>query len=123
MRVSEQEKRTRVSELEAIFEALTNGIALFNADGHVVHMNTALRELLSNFTQPDSTDFNISAEERLERLKLTDEQGQLLTDETSPIKRVLRGEVLRGLECAYYFHANIERPGSSAHRWWCAYSR
>ncbi len=98
LRVSEQEKHTRVSELEAIFEALSNGIALFNADGHVVHMNTALRGLLSIFTQPDSADLNISAEERLERLKLTDEQGQLLTDETSPIKRILRGEVLRGLD-------------------------
>ncbi|MEO8957039.1 MAG: ATP-binding protein [Ktedonobacteraceae bacterium] len=97
LRVSEQETRTRVSELEAIFEALTNGIALFNADGHAVHMNTALRELLANVIQPDSTDSGISAEERLERLKLTDEQGQLLTAETSPIKRVLRGEVLRGL--------------------------
>lgn len=98
LQVSEQEKRTRVSELEAIFEALTNGIALFNGDGHVVHMNTALRKLLSICMQPDIADSSISAEERFERLEPTDEQGRLLTTETSPIKRVLRGEVLRGLD-------------------------
>ncbi len=98
LRVTEQETRSRVSELEAIFEALTNGIAIYNADGHVVHMNTALREMISLFTLPDSADVNISAEERLERLQPTDEQGQLLTLENSPIKRVLRGEVLKGLD-------------------------
>ena len=97
LRASEQETRTRVSELEAIFEGLTDGIALFDAEGHALHANTGMRELLAPYTSAEFPSLDLATEERLQQLKPTDENGELITRETSPVRRILKGEVFTGL--------------------------
>ena len=97
LRATEQETRTRVSELEAIFEGLTDGIALFDTEGHAVHTNTAMRELLAPYTSAEFPSLDLATDERLLQLKPTDEYGELIVRETSPVRRILQGEVLTGL--------------------------
>lgn len=98
LRASEQETRTRVNELEAIFEALTDGIALFDTEGNALHINVALRELLSFHIQEDISNTSSLTVERFRHLEAKNEQGQLLTEEDSPLVRVLRGAVLKGMD-------------------------
>lgn len=97
LRATEQETRTRASELEAIFEGLTDGIALFDTEGHAVHTNTAMHELLMPYTSAAFPTLDLATDGRLLQLKPTNEHGELITRETSPVRRILSGEVLTGL--------------------------
>lgn len=97
LRATEQETRARMSEMEAIFEGLTDGIALFDTEGRAVHTNTAMRDLLVPCAPTAFPALDLSIDERLQILKPTNEHRELITRETSPIRRILSGEVLTGL--------------------------
>jgi PAS domain S-box-containing protein len=84
----------QASELEAIFEAQADGVAVYDLQGSFVRTNTALRRLLGFDADADYTARPL--EERARRLVLFDEQGQVLTPEQWPHWRVLRGEILAG---------------------------
>jgi len=92
---SEREIAIRASELEAIFESITDGIFLFNSDKQIIRMNGAARDLLALNGQEDSY-LSRPADQRVSLLNMRDEYGQLLPEEQIPISRILNGEVLKG---------------------------
>ena len=94
LRRSEQAASASTSELEATFESITDGVFVFNQEGHVIRMNMAFRELLGIQVHPDY--FSHSPDERRQLFTIADEQDQPLPYEQWPQNRILRGESLKG---------------------------
>jgi len=90
----EQEVSAQASELEALFEAITDGIFVYDAAGQLRRMNAAARTLLSRYIPPD--DFSISARARAERYGPRSPDGRPLAPEQVPVARMLRGEEFTG---------------------------
>jgi PAS domain S-box-containing protein len=91
---SEHKLAERVGQLEAIFQAMVDGVIVFDDQGHVLHMNMAARDLLGLDSQPD---FSLQvAGERPSSYDAQDEQRPPLFTEQWPLLRVLKGEVLMG---------------------------
>ncbi len=83
--------RTHAAELEAIFDALTDGIVVYNALGQITHINAALQRMAG---VNHYYDFFLSVEERLSVSPLYTLRGDLVPPEQWPVQRVLRGEIL-----------------------------
>jgi PAS domain S-box-containing protein len=90
----ERAARARASELEAIFEAVADGIAAYDAEGRVTRMNPTVRTLLAMDAEPDFTARSLS--ERVPLMPARDMQGKLISQEQWAVHRALRGEVLTG---------------------------
>jgi PAS domain S-box-containing protein len=88
----EQEVAERAHELEAIFEAMTDGIAFLDLQGNLVRTNRAFRTL--HGVQEDSAFLTLPLEQRMARLALADEQGHAVSVEDWPLSRLLRGKTL-----------------------------
>jgi PAS domain S-box-containing protein len=88
----EREVAERAQELEAVFEAITDGIAVLDSKGRLVRTNHAFRTLHGVEHSPDF--LTLPLEERASILALADEQGQPLAVEALPFSRVLHGETL-----------------------------
>ncbi len=82
------------ARLEATFEALADGVCIFDRDGRIMQANPALRELLS--LDQDPSYLSLPWAERSPRLDMCDEQGHLLPEGEWPICRVLGGETIDG---------------------------
>lgn len=93
-----QEAAARASELEAIFEAITDGVVVYDAEGHIVQTNSAAREAFALNTTSDYA--NLPLEDRVPLYAPCDEQGQPLPADQWPQARLLRGEVLTGVQAA-----------------------
>ena len=103
-RLYEEEQRLhaqaarQAGELEAIFEAITDGIFVFGQMGEVWRWNVAARDLLGmdaptgEYTQPMHV--------RDQRTEVWDAQGRSLPQAQWPLFRVLGGEVLTGEHAA-----------------------
>jgi signal transduction histidine kinase/integral membrane sensor domain MASE1 len=87
----------RAAQLEAIFEAMADGVAVYDAVGHLVQENTAQRRLLGLDAAPPGYA-ELALPERLALFVARDEQGRPLASDEGPLPRVLRGEVLTGAE-------------------------
>lgn len=95
----------RISQLEAIFEAMADGVFVYDQQGQIVQMNTAASELLL----PGATDFAArSLQERLAQLAVRDLQGRLLSRQDWPMLRILHGEVLKGRDAV---DVQLRSPG------------
>ena len=90
----ERAAAVRASELEAIFEAVADGIAAYDAEGRVTRMNPTVRSLFALDAQPDFTARSLS--ERVPLMSARDMQGKLISQEQWAVHRALRGEVLTG---------------------------
>ncbi len=88
----ERELAHRVSQLEATFEAIVDAIVLYDAEGRIVDMNRATRQLLG--LDRDASFQLASFEERMAHLNIRDAQGQPLPLEHISVRRALRGEVV-----------------------------
>ena len=86
--------QAQASQWETIFEAITDAVFVFDADGMIVQMNTAARKLLGLDVMPDYTTYSWA--ERLAQLHLRDRQGRALAREQWPMVRLLKGEELTG---------------------------
>lgn len=86
------------ARLEAIFNAIADGIYVYDRDGRLIQTNTSARELNPQ-TQRDAY-LERSVDERIAAIDVRDEQGRPLTLAASPVMRVLRGEVLTGTNAA-----------------------
>ena len=86
------EAERRAAELTATFEAIADGVAVFDTRGRLVRENAALRHLLgADATALDYTRFSLS--EQLELFAVHDEQGRPLRDTSvGPLPRALLGE-------------------------------
>lgn len=90
----EEQTRAQMRELEAIFEAMTDGVFVYDATGHVVRCNRAASALLAIPAQDDY--LSLALDERSVLLSPRDEHGRKLLVAPRPISRILQGETLSG---------------------------
>ncbi len=95
---SEQEAQKQAQQLEALFEAMTDGILIYDADGHLQHTNTMARTLLSRYVRQEHFSQPLSFETVQTRLHSPD--GKSITPDQVPSVRMLHGEVLTGANTA-----------------------
>ncbi|MFL5697961.1 MAG: GAF domain-containing protein [Ktedonobacteraceae bacterium] len=102
---SEQHSRidaiARAKQLEAIFEAIVDGVIVYDSEGRIQQMNSTAREILAVNSQPDYStsvlDDRFSLlRERLFPFKVLDDHGIPLSQEQWPVIRILNGEMLKG---------------------------
>jgi K+-sensing histidine kinase KdpD len=93
--VAEGQAITRANQLEATFEAMTDGVVVYNHQGHVLQTNAATDHLFGLACLP-STDKARSRQELLLRAAERDERGALLPAEWRPLSRLFKGKALSG---------------------------
>jgi PAS domain S-box-containing protein len=93
-RALERQLAEQAAELEAIFEAMADGVLVHDAQGRVLRVNQAYRDLMGVEADPDH--FARSIDERVRRLRVLNEQGHPIPEEHSVSRRVLSGEVVSG---------------------------
>lgn len=91
---AEHEAERRAREAEATFEAMTDGVVMYDAAGHVLQMNQAARELFAGVAPVGFASRPFG--ERAASVVVRDEEGALLPPERWPTNRILRGESLYG---------------------------
>src|SRR5438876_531569 len=95
--VAEREAMLRANQLEATFEAMNDGVVIYNRQGQVLHTNAAIRRLFGLGTIPSKDEANARQELLLHAVQ-RDEQGQLLPEKRRPLARLFAGEVLTGTQ-------------------------
>jgi PAS domain-containing protein len=90
----EREAAERANLVQAVFDAEVDGIFVCDADGKVTRANRTALELFGLDGVPSFS--HLSRDERIAEMDMRDEHGQPLTRESSPLSRVLCGEVLTG---------------------------
>ncbi|HZU01944.1 MAG TPA: PAS domain S-box protein [Ktedonobacteraceae bacterium] len=91
-REATREAAERASQMEAIFEAVTDQIMVYDRDGRLIRLNDAGRQFNKEATQVGYSDRAIT--ERVSQYRVRDEQDHILAAGQWPIIRVLQGEVL-----------------------------
>ncbi len=94
LRQAEQMATARASQLEAIQQAMTDAVMVFDSQGHLVLWNAAAEQLLP-FQQTDNTSHPMP--EHDEQFLPRDEQGQPFQADQWPVQRILNGEMLTGI--------------------------
>ncbi|HXR66244.1 MAG TPA: PAS domain S-box protein [Ktedonobacteraceae bacterium] len=82
----------RTLQLEAVFEAITDGILVSDGNGMIIQSNAAARRILH--LDKHSEFLQQPLQQRLTQVKAINENGQALPLEQWPLARVLRGEML-----------------------------
>src|SRR5260221_4197083 len=98
LRQAEREAAARARELDTIFEALTDGLLVYDAEGRILRSNQAASRLLGFEAHPEFAA--LPWKERAVRYAPRDEQGHPLLPEDLALSRLLRGEVLTGAHTA-----------------------
>ncbi len=88
----EQREAERTSQLEAIFEAMTDSVYVYDREGRIVQMNAAARVLARRIIPVDTPSPSFT--ERLTQVRTYNEHGQPLPPEQWPMSRIFQGEVL-----------------------------
>jgi len=86
---------TRVNELDAIFEAMTDVVVVCNHVGEIRYTNAAYRSLFALEADVNPSFFPL--DKRIEWLAPKDLEGRPMAREQFPLLRVLRGERLSGI--------------------------
>ncbi len=81
--------------MDLIFEALADGLMVYDPDGRVVRTNTAVRRILGMDAVPPDA-YARSVRERASLYVVRDVRGAPLAPEDWPAMRILRGEALTG---------------------------
>jgi len=89
------EVEAQAGELDLIFEALTDGLMVYDPDGRVVRTNAAVRRILGMDAVPPDA-YARSVRERASLYVVRDVRGATLAPEDWPAMRILRGEELTG---------------------------
>ncbi len=92
---AEQEARMRASQLEATFEAMSDGVIVYQKQGRVLQANQAAHGLLGLAALPANSEA-ATRQALLHQVVQCDEAGQVLPEQRRPLARLLRGEVLTG---------------------------
>jgi PAS domain S-box-containing protein len=95
--VAEREAMLRANQLEATFEAMNDGVVIYNKQGQVLHTNAATRRLFGLGSLPSNDEAHMRQELLLHAVQ-RDEQGQLLPEKRRPLARLFAGEVLTGTQ-------------------------
>jgi signal transduction histidine kinase len=102
LRRSEQAAAERAAQLETTFDALVDGVLVFDAHARLLRINNATRRLLGLAASGADGFFNQSVGERMIRLRMRHRDGTPVAPDQDPQQRVLRGEVLPGFEADDY---------------------
>ena len=94
LRQAQQLAIERAREIEAFFEAIVDGVYVYDAQGHLLRMNTAAQTFSQLLGQPEY--LARSFPERVSSFTALDEHKQRLENSDLPLTRVLRGEMLTG---------------------------
>src|SRR5215469_10532639 len=89
-RESEPQAREHANYLEAILEAMTDAVFVYDQQGRIVKMNTAAQTILAR-TAPLGTA-TLPLWERYARTIIANVEGQPLSSEQWPMTRIIRGE-------------------------------
>jgi PAS domain S-box-containing protein len=95
--VARAEAERQAELLEGVFEAVTDALGVYDAQGRMVRDNAALRRL-RGANSPPPEYFQMPLVERLALYGLCDGEGHPVAPEDAPIMRALRGEVLTGAD-------------------------
>ncbi len=91
---AKQEEQERANELEATFEAMTDAVIVYDNRGHILRTNAVARSLFALDARP-KPKFSLRLwRERKPVLGMLDEYAQPLSEEQSPLSRILNGEIL-----------------------------
>jgi K+-sensing histidine kinase KdpD len=93
-RSARAEATMQAAELAAVFDAITDGILVYDREGRLVRANAASRTIDALLAQPGYRDRPFA--ERLARAAPRDAEGHPVRPEDVPVARVLRGEVFTG---------------------------
>jgi PAS domain S-box-containing protein len=88
------EAEARAAELSAIFEAITDGLAIYDAQGAIRYTNPAYRRMLALEEDADPSLFQL--DNRIEWMAVRDLKGRPIPREQLAVLRVLQGERLAG---------------------------
>ncbi len=85
-----------IGELDAILEAITDGVFIYDAQGYIHKINTAGKQLLGieQFPEYQTT----RPEDRASLFQSVDTEGRPLASDDLPVRRLLQGEELRGAD-------------------------
>jgi PAS domain S-box-containing protein len=89
-----RELETTAALLEAVIEAITDGVFAYNAEGYLQQVNSAGRAIMKKYTSDDN--LALPVQQRIAKNVAYDEQGHILPAEQYPSVRALSGEVLKG---------------------------
>src|SRR2546425_3931275 len=93
--LAEGQAMRRANQLEATFEALADGVVVYNRQGHVLQTNTATHHLFGLANLPSKDEARLR-QQLLLRATQHDEQGALLSVERSLLGRLFKGKTLSG---------------------------
>jgi len=85
----------QAGQLDRIYEALTDGLIVYDPEGRMVRTNAAARRILGLDAAPPDA-FGRPLPEWISLFRASDSHGTTLAAEEVPAARVLRGEVLTG---------------------------
>jgi PAS domain S-box-containing protein len=88
----EQQIAKRASEVEAVFAAIAEGIAIYDGQGHIIESNRAFQEMLGVSADPDY--LGRAYPERVAALQAHDPQGQPVPFAQMLLTRALQGEAI-----------------------------
>ncbi len=91
---AEQEEQERANELEATFEAMADGVIVYDDKGHILRTNAVARALFALESKPKPKFLLRLWHNQKQPSVMLDEHGQPLSEEQSPLSRILNGEVL-----------------------------
>ena len=91
------EAEQQAAQLTGIFEAMADGVVVFDAQGHIVRENAAQQRLEGTGTAPPHFA-ELPLPERMALFAARDEHGRPLGPDEGPLPRALRGEVVSGAE-------------------------
>lgn len=92
LRQAEQEAAARARQMEATFDAMVDGVLVYDADGHILRMNASLRRTFALDARPDYA--TLPEDERALLLAPRALSGEPLARDAWPHARLLRGETL-----------------------------
>ncbi|MBA2393818.1 MAG: DUF4118 domain-containing protein [Ktedonobacteraceae bacterium] len=95
---SEQAAQGRAQQLEALFEAVTDGILVYDIDGRLQQTNTMARTILTRYVRQEY--FAQPLTNRADQTILHAPDGKSITHDQIPSVRILHGEVLTGANTA-----------------------
>ncbi|MGH2515378.1 MAG: ATP-binding protein, partial [Ktedonobacterales bacterium] len=108
-----KEASARAAQLDAIFEAITDGVLVHDLAGRRMHANRAYRNLMRRYLEmqghhiePD--DLFAAPVEREHYITISDERGRDIPPEEWPTERALRGETLTGANAVDEFSRGVD---------------
>ncbi len=96
--------RRRAAELDAIVGSIADGIIIYDQNGEIARMNTALEEMLSFSAE----DLSQPLPERMSKSRVDTPEGKPFLVENMLIRPAIRGETVKGAVVA------LHKPGGSA---------